>query len=182
MVNYLSEYSDKIIASEKWVWYVIPTDRLRETKNVTFDAFSLMENVNWLDIVKHESWANSPTLPDWDTDVWYMHPGQEDNLMTLSWNRIVELYNPNKKNIDRFEISYDRILLNGELLYKGLVVLGWEMWVFHRNHSPEWSISQNFAVRDEKFNIDTEFNIYKLNMETWEYKVAREGKEDQPLK
>jgi hypothetical protein len=52
--------------------------------------------------------------------------------------------------------------------------------VFHRNSSPEWSVSMNFAVRTSKFNIDTEFNIYTLDTSTWSYEVARLWKLDQP--
>jgi hypothetical protein len=78
-----------------------------------------------------------------------------------------------------FEVSYEEIKLNWKVIHEGLAILWWNIWVFHRNHSPEGSVSQNFAVRNEKFDLDTEFNIYKLNTLTWEYKVERIGKEDQ---
>jgi hypothetical protein len=41
-----------------------------------------------------------------------MHSGQEDNLITLCGNRVVELYNPNTKSIEVFEVSYEEIKLN----------------------------------------------------------------------
>jgi hypothetical protein len=109
-----------------------------------------------------------------------MHPWQEDNLITLCGNRTVELYNPKTKKIEEFEISHEYIKLNWELIYEGPAILWWNEGIFHRNHSPEGSVSQNFAVRDEKFNIDTEFNIYKLDINTWKYEVARIWKLDQP--
>jgi len=180
MAKYLSEESESIIKEEKGVWYIIPIKRLRETTSVEFDAFPLFREINGIDIVKHEPGARSPSLPDGDSNVWYMHPGQEDNLITLCGNRFVELYNPNTKKIEWFEISHEQIKLNWELIHKGPAILGWNEWIFHRNHSPEGSVSQNFAVRDDKFNIDTEFSIYKLNIESGEYNVARVWKLDQP--
>lgn len=180
MAKYLSEEKESIVASEPGVWYIIPITKLRETSRVEFDAFPLFREINGIDIVKHEAWARSPSLPNGDHDVWYMHPGQEDNLITLCGNRIVELYNPKTKSIEKFEISHERILHNGELVHEGPAILGWNIDIFHRNHSPNGSVSQNFAVRDDKFNLDTEFSIYKLDIETWKYEVARLWKLDQP--
>lgn len=180
MAKYLSEEKDSIVKSEEWVWYIIPIKKLRETTSVEFDAFPLFREINGIDIVRHEPGARSPSLPNGDTDVWYMHPGQEDNLITLCWNRFVELYNPNTKVIEVFEISHEEIKLNGKIIHEWPAILGWYVDIFHRNHSPEWSVSQNFAVRDEKFNLDTEFSIYKLDIKSWEFSVSREGKLDQP--
>ncbi len=182
MTKYLSQEKESIVKSEQWVWYIIPIKKLRETTKVEFDAFPLFREINGIDIVTHEPGARSPSLPNWDYDVWYMHPGQEDNLITLCWERTVELYNSKTKDIEVFEISHEKVKLNWEIIYNWPAILWWPEWVFHRNHSPKGSVSQNFAVRDEKFNLDTEFNIYKLDLETWEYRVARIGKEDQPKK
>lgn len=180
MTKYLSQELDSIVKRKEGVWYIIPIKVLRKTNKVTFDAFPLFEQINWIDIVNHEPWAYSPNLPNWDIDVWYMHPGQEDNLITLEWNRFVDLYDPKTKKILNFEISYERIKLGWEIIHKWPAILGWNIWVFHKNYSPNGSISQNFAVRDDKFDLDTEFNIYKLNTKTGEYSVARFWKEDQP--
>lgn len=180
MAKYLSEEKESIVKSEEGIWYIIPIKKLRETISVEFDAFPLFREINGIDIVKHEPGARSPSLPSWDYDVWYMHPGQEDNLITLCGNRFVELYNPNTKVIEVFEISHEQIKLNWEVIHEWPAILGWPTEIFHRNHSPEGSVSQNFAVRDEKFNLDTEFSIYKLDIGNGEYKVAREWKLDQP--
>lgn len=180
MTKYLSEEHDSIVASEPGVWYIIAMKKLRETSKVEFDAFPLFPQINGIDIVTHEPGARSPSLPDWDFDVWYMHPGQEDNLITLCGNRIVELYNPKTRAIETFELSRKQIKHNWKLLHEGPALLWWNIGVFHRNHSPEGSVSQNFAVRDENFDLDNEFSIYKLDLETGEYEVARVGKLDQP--
>lgn len=180
MAKYLSEEASNIVASEPGVWYIIPIKKLRETTSVEFDAFPLFREINGIDIVTHEPWAYSPSLPNWDSDVWYMHPGQEDNLITLYWNRTVELYSPKIKRVDVFEVSHERIKLNWKIIHEGPAILWWSIWVFHKNHSPKGSVSQNFAVRDENFNIDTEFSIYKVDIKTGEYSVARVGSKDQP--
>lgn len=179
MAKYLSEEKESIVLSKPWVWYIIPIKKLRETTKVEFDSFPLFREINGIDIVKHWPGAHSPSLPDWDYDVWYMHKGQEDNLITLHGNRFVELYDPINKIVEQFEISHEKIKLNWKLIHDWPAILWWNIGIFHRNHSPEWSISQNFAVRDDKFNLDTEFNIYKLNPCSWEYSVARIWKEDQ---
>ncbi len=180
MAKYLSQEIDSIIKKNEWLWYIIPIKKLRETTKVEFDAFPLFREINGIDIVNHEPEARSPSLPNWDSDVWYMHPWQEDNLVTLHGNRFVELYNFKTKKIDIFQISHDKIILNWETIHIWSAILWWPEWVFHRNYSPKWSISMNFAVRDEKFNIDTEFNIYKLDLKTGDYKIARIWSEDQP--
>ena len=110
-----------------------------------------------------------------------MHNWQEDNLLTISWNRFVELYTKEHWKIEKFEISKDFIKWNDEVVLDGHWILGWPPKVFHRNYSPEGSISINLAVRNEKFDIDTEFNIYDLDTNTGEYKVERIWKLDQNL-
>jgi hypothetical protein len=56
------------------MWYIIPIKKLRETASVEFDAFPLFREINGIDIVTHEPGARSPSLPNGDYDVWYMHP------------------------------------------------------------------------------------------------------------
>lgn len=182
MQKFIHDKVDHIIKKEEWLYHIIPIQKLRQTSKVDFDAMPFFREINWIDIVTHQFDAHSPALPCWDNDVWYMHPWQEDNLITLSGNRYVELYNPNTKEIEKFEISHDCIKLNWVLIHEWAGILWWSENVFHRNYSAEGSVSMNFAVRDEKFDIDSEFNIYKLDIKTWEYKVARVWKEDQPTK
>jgi hypothetical protein len=47
-------------------------------------------------------------------------------------------------------------------------------------HSPEGSLSTNYAKRLQGFDIDTNFNIYQLDTESGAYDVARLGALDQP--
>ena len=172
--------SDQISKKVEWLYHIIPLKQLRHTDSVDFEVMSFFEEFNGVDIVKHWEWAKSPWSINDKWDYWYMHPAQEDNLITLSWNRYVELYNKEHWKIERFEISHERIKLNWEILHEWPAILGWPVWGFHRNYSPEGSVSMNFAVRWSEFNLDTEFNIYDLDIETWDYKVARVWKLDQP--
>jgi hypothetical protein len=152
---------------------------LRHTENVDFKMIPLFENFNGIDLVKHEPWAMSPGKVDWFWNHWYMHPYQEDNLLTFTWNRFVELYTKEHWKIEKFEISNENVKWNGEVVYVWQAILWWHEHVFHRNYSPNWSISMNFAYRKPGFDIDTEFNIYNLDTDTWEYSVARIWKLDQ---
>ena len=172
--------SDKIILKQEGLFHIIPLKQLRHTDCVDFEIMSLYDEFNWIDIVKHCPWAHSPGAINWKWNYWYMHPYQEDNLITLHWNRIIELYNKDHWKVEKFDISYEWIKRNWKLVLKWPGILWWPTNVFHRNYSPKWSIAMNFAVRGDNFNIDTEFNIYDLNTQTGDYKVARLWKLDQP--
>lgn len=172
--------NDKIIKKVEGLYHVIPLQKLRHTENVDFEVMSFFEEFNWIDIVTHQPWARSPWKVNEKWNHWYMHPSQEDNMITLSWNRFVELYTKAHWKIETFEISHERIKLNWEIVLEWPWILGWPTWVFHRNYSPEGSVSINFAVRWSHFNLDTEFNIYDLNINTWEVHIARIWKLDQP--
>ena len=176
----IHEKNDKIVKKVEGLYHIIPMKQLRHTENVDFEVMSFFEEFNWVDIVKHESWARSPGSVNWEWDYWYMHPAQEDNLITLHGNRYVELYTKEHWKVERFEISYDRVKLNWEIIHEWPAILGWPTGVYHRNYSPEGSISMNFAVRSEKFDLDTEFNIYDVNTEFWEVRTVRLWKLDQP--
>ena len=53
--------------------------------------------------------------------------------------------------------------------------------IFHRIISGiEGSISVNFAVRNDKFDIKDNFNIYNLCTTTGNYELLRDGNDDQP--
>ena len=179
MSEFVHNRNDDIIKKQEWLFHIIPIKRLRSTNKVDFDVMELYEEFNWIEIVTHKPWARSPWSV-WEKDeLWYMHRWQEDNLITLSWNRYVELYDMENKKIEHFEISHDCIRHNWAMIYEGPAVLWWPANVFHRNHSPKGSVSMNFSVRTEKFDLDTEFNIYSLDTLTWEFEVARIWKLDQ---
>lgn len=180
MEKTIHDKCNQIVEKVEWLFHIIPLKQLRHTENVDFEVMSFFEEFNWVDIVKHEPWARSPGWINWKWDYWYMHPHQEDNLITLSGNRFVELYTKNHAKVEQFEVSYEWIKRNWKWVLKWPWILGWPINVFHRNYSPEWSISMNFAVRWENFDLGTEFNIHDLNTETWEYNIARVGSLDQP--
>jgi len=180
MEKFIHNRSKDIVKKEEGLFHIIPLKRLRHTNKVDFDVMSFFEEFNWIDIVTHQEWARSPWSVWNKENLWYMHKAQEDNLITLSGNRYVELYDMKNKKVERFEISHELIKHNWEIIHEGPAILGWPVWVFHRNYSPKGSVSMNFAVRTEGFNLDTEFNIYDLKIESWEYEVTRIWKEDQP--
>lgn len=171
---------DKIIEKIEWLFHVIPLTKMRETDQVIFNIMPLFPEFNGIDVVTHAPWASSPGSVGEQSGLWYMHNGQEDNLITLHGNRYVELYTKEHGKIERFEISHRCIKWDGKILYDGPAVLWWPTHVFHRNYSPEGSVSMNFAVRTSAFDMDTEFNIYDLNTDTWEYDLVRLWKLDQP--
>ena len=181
MDNFVHNKNKEIIKKVEGLFHIIPLKRLRHTNKVDFDIMSFYDEFNGIDIVTHEPWARSPWTV-WDkNELWYMHKWQEDNLITLSGNRYVELYDMDNKKVERFEISHEIIKHNWEIIHEGPAILWWPTNVFHRNYSPEGSVSMNFAVRTNKFDLDTEFNIYELNTNNWEYEVIRIGKLDQNL-
>ncbi len=180
MKNIIHSKNEDIIEKIEWLFHIIPFKKLRHTESVDFQMMKYFEEFNWVDIVKHESWAKSPGWIDWKGNYWYMHPSQEDNLITLNWNRIVELYTKKHWKVETFEVSYEWIKWNWKTILDWPWMLWWPSEVFHRNHSPKGSISMNFAVRSKWFDLDTEFNIYDINTNTWEYNTVRIGKLDQP--
>lgn len=156
---------------------------LRRTPGVSFDfvPMNLLPRIDALDRVIHHGGAISPGSIGAVKRPWYVHSHQVDNLIVLHGQRIVDIYHPDHE-IHRFEITADRILLDGKLLYDGPAMLTWHRNVFHRVQSDATlgSASLNIATRDPEFNIDTNFSIYDLNEKTGEHHVLREGRLDQP--
>ena len=175
----IHDMHEHLFMKEEGLFHILPLNPLRKTNKVDFHYVPDFCHFNGMDRVIHKAWAKSP-WPVWDeSEVWYMHHWQEDNLMTLDGVRHVELYTPKHGKIERFEISADWIKRDGEIIYEGPALLGWPSEVFHRNYSEQWSSSINLAVRNSKFDVDHEFNIYSLKIDTWESCVVREWKLDQ---
>ncbi len=171
--------SDKVVKKIEGLFHIIPFEKLRKTNLVEFDAIPFFSDYNGLDVVNHEPGAKSPGQVGGEGNHWYMHPFQEDNLITLAGNRYVELYSKQHWRVEKFEISNKCIKWNGEIVLDGPGILGWPCGVFHRNYSPNGSTSMNLAIRNEGFDVDTEFNIYNVDIESGEYSVARIWKLDQ---
>lgn len=161
--------------------FILPLNTLRTTPNVDFYSVEgVFEGLAGIDLVVHEKGGKSPTIAGDDTWYWYMHTDQEDKLVVHSGRRMVELYSIAHGQVERFEVSPNAIFHNGEQIFEGAAILGWGEDVFHRVHSPDGSISTNYATRSAGFDIDTNFNIYNLDPETGDFSVARIGAEDQP--
>ncbi len=162
--------------------FVIPLDNIRNTPSVHFDSVPYVLNgLSAIDRVEHQPGAQSPSVKDFDGRPWYMHPFQEDNLMVFDGLRIVDLYTTDHGKLEQFEVRPSELKHNGEVIHDGPCIFGWFQNVFHRVESPEGSMSVNFARHFEGFDINTNFNIYSLNLESGEYDVLREGKLDQPV-
>lgn len=174
---------DSIISvKQEGLFHVIPFTLLRQTNKVNFHSIPMMDKITGIERVIHEEGAKSPGSIGAVEKPWYMHPSQEDNLITLAGTRLVELYHPSHGKIETFEISAEKITHNGAVILDGPGVLGWPTGVFHRNSSPfpEGSISMNLGVQFPTFDVRYEFNIYDIDMETGKHTVIREGHLDQP--
>ncbi|WP_319380685.1 hypothetical protein [Thiomicrorhabdus sp.] len=161
--------------------FIIPLKPLRTTPNVSFFSVEgVVDSLAGVDLVLHGPGGKSPLIEGDDTWYWYMHTDQEDKLVVHQGKRLVELFSQEHGRVEKFEVTADAIYHDGKKIYDGSAILGWDPLVFHRVHSPEGSISTNYATRMEGFDIDTNFNIYRLNTETGEYETARLGALDQP--
>ena len=161
--------------------FIIPLKPLRSTPNVNFFSVEeVVDGLSGIDLVIHEPGGKSPLIANDDTWYWYMHTDQEDKLVVHNGRRHVELYSSKHGQAEAFEVTADAIYHNGTKIHEGAAILGWDPLVFHRVHSPEGSISTNYAKRLEGFDIDTNFNIYNLDCESGEYTMVRLGSLDQP--
>jgi hypothetical protein len=160
--------------------FVRPLPPLRTTPSVEFNAVPMIEGLSAIDRVKHFPGAFSPSVAGSEDRPWYMHPDQEDNLLVCHGLRIVELYSAEHGKMERFEVTPNELRHEGKVVYSGLHIFGWPVDVFHRVHSPEGSVSLNFARHFVNFDIKTNFNIYDLDVETGAYQVRRAGHLDQP--
>jgi len=166
----------------KGLYKIIELVKLRETKGVQFDVIppTLFDNLQGIDRVIHKSYAISPGSVEGVERPWYMHLHQSDNLVVLNGERHIDLYSIEHGKIENFIVTRDKIFMNGELICDYPAVLTWPPKVFHRVESKkEGSASINFAQRTKGFDIKTNFSIYDLNPNTGEYRVIREGHQDQ---
>ena len=172
-----------ILEEIKGLYKIVTLKELRRTENVQFDALdtSYMPHIDGFDRVIHGAGAISPGSVGDIERPWYMHPHQEDNLMVLHGRRDIDIYTPEHGKIERFSVTAEHVCRNGVICYMGAAMLVWSCNVFHRITSSETdgSASVNFAVRNEGFDIKTNFNIYDLNTETGESRIIRAGHLDQ---
>jgi hypothetical protein len=164
------------------LYKVIPLKPFRKTPGVSFDVTppGIIPRIDGIDRVLHENGAQSPGAVGSVDRPWYMHFYQEDYLLVLQGIRYTDIYTPQNGKVESFEVAPQYIKKNGGMFYDGPAMLVWPCNVFHRIRSCDvGSASVNFAVRTKGFNIDTNFSIYDVNIDTGEYKVIREGHLDQ---
>jgi hypothetical protein len=166
---------------------LIPLRILRRTAGVKFDEMvpSDIPKIHGIDRVIHGPNSISPGPVEDATPPtkrpWYMHPGQDDNLMVLQGTRYVDIFDPVTKVKSSFVITPEKVYKNDKLYYDGPAMIVWPAGIFHRIISgDEGSISINFSTRTNKFNLDDNFNIYNLNTYTGNYTLLKEGVDDQP--
>lgn len=167
------------------MYRLLPLRALRQTPKVIFDEIvpSDIPKIDGIDRVIHAANSISPGPIDDVKRPWYMHPGQDDNLMVLQGTRYVDIYCRDTKNKISFIVTPDKIYKNGKLYYNGAAMVTWPSGIFHRIISgDEGSISVNLATRtgNTLYDEDENFNIYDLDLETGESRVIRNGSEDQP--
>ena len=169
------------------LYRIIPLRMLRRTPGVHFDEMvpSDIPKIDGIDRVIHAANSISPGPVQTDTvsvkRPWYMHPGQDDNLMVLQGTRYIDIYNPVGNQSASFIITPDKVYKNEKLYYDGPAMVVWPAGIFHRIISgSDGSISLNFATRTHKFDLNDNFNIYDLDKKTGNYTILKEGDEDQP--
>jgi len=165
------------------LYRLIPLRTLRRTHGVKFDEMvpSDIPKIDGIDRVIHGPNSISPGPVGNIKRPWYMHSGQDDNLMVLQGERYIDIYEPNTKKSASFIVSPDKIYKNDKLYYDGAAMIVWPAGVYHRIISGSGgSISLNFATRAKEFDLDNNFNIYDLDKNTGKSKLLRKGIEDQP--
>ena len=165
------------------MYRLFPLRLLRRTTGVLFDEIvpSDIPKISGIDRVIHGPNGISPGPIGPVKRPWYMHPGQDDNLMVLQGTRYVDIYCPIRKEKASFVITPEKVYKNNKLYYDHPAMIVWPAGVFHRIISgSDGSISVNLATRNSNFIMKDNFNIYDLDTDTGEYNVLRDGFQDQP--
>ena len=169
------------------MYRLVPLRTLRNTAKVKFHEIvpSDIPKIHGVDRVIHEAYATSPgPVDDCPMPVhrpWYMHPAQDDNLMVLQGERFVDVFCPVQKLVASFVVTPDKIYKNNKLYHDAPAMIVWPAGIFHRIVSGgEGSISVNFSTRKKGFDINDNFNVYDLDLTTGDYRLIRDGKDDQP--
>ena len=169
------------------LYRLIPLRNLRRTKGVKFDEMvpSDIPLIHGIDRVIHGPSSISPgSVEDSVPPIkrpWYMHTGQDDNLLVLQGSRYIDIFDPKTLSKASFIVTPDRVYKNDKLYCNQPAMVVWPAGIFHRIISgSEGSISVNLATRTDNFELATNFNIYDLNTITGEFKIIRDGALDQP--
>ena len=172
----------KIIDEMPGLYRVIQFDEFRKTTGVVFDMIPvhMFGPVGAVDRVLHAPNASSPGPVGNAARPWYMHEYQDDNLVVLSGERSVEIYTPGHGRVEQFTVTPESVSKNGELIVAGGAMLVWPRYVFHRVVSgSEGSASINLAKHYDGFSIESNFNVFDVDVNTGAHKLIREGYKDQ---
>jgi len=165
------------------MYRIIPLRTLRKTQGVFFDEIvpSDIPLISGIDRVIHKANSISPGPIDNVKRPWYMHDAQDDNLLVLQGTRYVDIYCPEVKKKQSFIVTPHKIWKNGKLYCDYPAMIVWPKGIFHRIISGEdGSISINFATRTTGFNLQTNFNIYDLDLKSGKHTLLKKGVENQP--
>ena len=169
------------------MYRIIPLRVLRRTPGVNFDELvpSDIPKMSGIDRIIHGPNAISPgPIDDGPVPIkrpWYMHPGQDDNLLVLQGTRYIDIFDTKTKSKASFIVTPDKVYKNDKLYYDGPAMVVWPAGIFHRIISGiEGSISVNFSTRVNGFDLKDNFNIYNLCKTTGSYTLVKDGVEDQP--
>lgn len=124
-------------------------EKFRDTPSVRFFDITIAAS-NARDLVYHDGPAISPNNTPEDAWQFYMHPNQEDNLLSLKGGRTFFLIN------FAWETPFHivRLEANGKILRI-------PPNTFHRSISdPEGSLVLNQGVRTAKATLHSEFRVY----------------------
>jgi len=160
------------------MYRLIPLRMLCRTPGVILDEMvpSDIPKIDSIDKVIHASNSISPGSVEDAVPTWYMHPGQDDNLIVLQGDRYIDIYCPKRKEKTSFIVTPDKVYKNDKLYYDGSAMVVWPAGIFHRIISGEkGSISINFSTCANKFNLDDNLNTYSGT-----YTLIKDGIEDQP--
>jgi hypothetical protein len=123
--------------------------KFRDTPSVQFFDITIATS-NVRDLVYHDGPATSPNNTDAGAWQFYLHPNQEDNLLSLTGGRTFFLVNFSWDN--PFHIV--RLDANSKILRI-------PPNTFHRSISdPDGSLVLNQAVRTAKATVKSEFRVY----------------------
>ena len=172
----------KIIDEVDGLYQVIQFDEFRKTPGVVFDMIPvhMFGPVGAVDRVLHRAGAVSPGPVGEIENPWYMHAHQDDNLIVLAGERTVEIYTPGHGRVEQFTVTPQSVSKNGMSIALGGAMLIWPRYVFHRVVSgSEGSASINLAKHYDGFSIETNFNVYDVDLGTGAHRLIREGHKDQ---
>ncbi|MEO1399890.1 MAG: redox protein [Cyanobacteria bacterium J06635_1] len=128
---------------------LLPFQKFRDTPSVQFFDITVTSS-NARDLVFHNGPAVSPNNTrggDWQ---FYLHPGQEDNLLAVSGGRTFYLVN--------FDWDHPFHVVR---LDANTHILRIPPGTFHRSVSdPKGSLVINQAVRKEQATVQSEFRVY----------------------